>query len=262
MSKRKIISKGFQTIKEIDYKSIKNKINEIHWKEKPKTDKDFASLALTIIEIHKLNNASNSVKLKFLYSVADLIEDKEIQSGLDNIAVQLFLNRTSHALNEKGIMYMDKEYKYELALACYDRAINIEPNFYLAWHNRGLVLRKLNRLIESLASFDNALKIYKRDIDVWHEKGLLLDNDLKMYTDALVSFEQGLELNPTDYKCLKGKAFSYLGLSCPAKAKEYFLKARELHPEIKEVLTEETAGCVAMYSYDKDDNTVYYIKTK
>jgi superkiller protein 3 len=35
--------------------------------------------------------------------------------------------------------------RYEEAITCYDRAIEIKPDYHLASHNRGTALRKLGR---------------------------------------------------------------------------------------------------------------------
>lgn len=93
-----------------------------------------------------------------------------------------------------------------------------------------------------------------------------------MYEDALGSFEQGLRLNPTDYKCWKGKGFSYLGLGYHEEARESFLKVNELHPETIETLSErieklnngdfKTFEKSFVYSLDDNDKTSIFFKTR
>ncbi len=44
----------------------------------------------------------------------------------------------------------------EEALASYDQALKLQPDYYLAWVNRGNALADLGRLEEALASYDQA----------------------------------------------------------------------------------------------------------
>lgn len=48
--------------------------------------------------------------------------------------------------------------RYEEALAAYDKALEIKPDFHLAWYNRGNALGSLERYEEALISYDKALE--------------------------------------------------------------------------------------------------------
>ena len=45
------------------------------------------------------------------------------------------------------------------ALACYDKALALKPDYAEAFYSRGIALKKLGRLEEALASFDQALAL-------------------------------------------------------------------------------------------------------
>ncbi len=49
--------------------------------------------------------------------------------------------------------------KIDAALANYDRAIGMRPDFARAHHNRGMLLEKIGRHHEALASYDRALSV-------------------------------------------------------------------------------------------------------
>ncbi len=49
--------------------------------------------------------------------------------------------------------------RYDEALACYEKAIGVKPDFVQAMNNRGVTLRALGRIDEALASFDEALTL-------------------------------------------------------------------------------------------------------
>jgi Flp pilus assembly protein TadD len=81
------------------------------------------------------------------------------------------------------------------ALASYDKAISLQPNFSCAWSNRGVVLMDLGRLNEALESFETALSHDSQNIEAWSNRGLAL-NAMRRYALALESFEMATQLNP------------------------------------------------------------------
>ena len=85
--------------------------------------------------------------------------------------------------------------RYEEALASYDQALKLQPDYLEAWHNRGNVLLNLGRYEEALASYDQALKIQPDAHEAWHNRGNALLN-LGKYEEALASFDQALKIQP------------------------------------------------------------------
>jgi tetratricopeptide (TPR) repeat protein len=85
----------------------------------------------------------------------------------------------------------------EEALASYDQALAIQPDYAEALYNRGVVLGGLRRLTEALASFDKALAIKPDYVDVLNNRGIAL-RGLQRPDEALASFDQALAIRP-DY---------------------------------------------------------------
>ena len=96
----------------------------------------------------------------------------------------------------KGTVFNSIE-RYEEALVLYDKAIELDANYQSAWANRGNVLNNLKRYDEALASFDRAIELDANYQWVWANRGDVLDN-LKRYDEALVSFDRAIELDPND----------------------------------------------------------------
>ena len=61
-------------------------------------------------------------------------------------------------MNNRGIALQALK-RFHEALACYDRAIAIRPDYAEAFSNRGLALQELKRLDEALASHDRAIAL-------------------------------------------------------------------------------------------------------
>ncbi len=49
--------------------------------------------------------------------------------------------------------------RFPEALACYDRAIELDPRLAAAWYNKGDELGRQSRIIEARACFENAREL-------------------------------------------------------------------------------------------------------
>jgi predicted O-linked N-acetylglucosamine transferase (SPINDLY family) len=83
----------------------------------------------------------------------------------------------------------------EKALASYDRAIALEPDYAEAYNNRGNALYELKRLVEALANYDKAITLKPHLAYVYVNRGNTL-NDLKRHEEALESFDKAIALQP------------------------------------------------------------------
>ncbi len=81
------------------------------------------------------------------------------------------------------------------ALEFFDKAIKLDPLNYLAWANKGLILKTLDRLDDALLCYNRALSINPDYITVWYNKGVLLGS-IGNFTEAINAFNKVLELNP------------------------------------------------------------------
>lgn len=94
-----------------------------------------------------------------------------------------------HNLREEG--------KLSEALAKYDRSIQARPQYYGAWHGRGVVLYRLERYEEAVASHERAIALKPNNWRLWGAYGQALEQ-LNRYEEAIVSYERGIELK-SDY---------------------------------------------------------------
>src|SRR5262249_15585352 len=81
------------------------------------------------------------------------------------------------------------------ALAAYDQAVKLKPDFAEAFTNRGYVLHALRRYDEALASYDRALALKPDDPETLSSRGNTLI-ELKRISDALASYERALAIAP------------------------------------------------------------------
>ena len=103
-------------------------------------------------------------------------------------------NQQASLLWEKGnILAADRN--YEVAIASYNKALEIKPDLHEAWSNRGNALYNLGREEEAIASYDKALEIEPEDHHAWSNRGNAL-YDLSPWKEAIASYDKALEIKP------------------------------------------------------------------
>ncbi|WP_422665715.1 CHAT domain-containing protein [Anabaena sp. PCC 7938] len=103
--------------------------------------------------------------------------------------------------------------EYQKAVASFDKALEIKPNDYDAWCNRGVVLCDHFRQYEqAVASYDKALQIKPDKYEAWNNRGVALGN-LGEYEQAVASYDKALKIKPDDYQACfnRGVTLGYLG---------------------------------------------------
>ncbi|MFN6440237.1 MAG: tetratricopeptide repeat protein [Nostoc sp. DedSLP01] len=120
--------------------------------------------------------------------------------------------------------------KYKDSLAAYDKAIQIQPDYLEAWIGRGFVLGKLQRYQEAIASFNKALELKSDNSQVWNAKGEAFRN-LGQYDQAIESYEKAIALKSDDFEAWYKKGLALQNLKRYDDAIAAYQKVVELKPE-------------------------------
>ncbi|MDJ0601930.1 MAG: tetratricopeptide repeat protein [Crocosphaera sp.] len=117
----------------------------------------------------------------------------------------------------------------EAAIALWDQALALDPNFAPAWHNRGSALGTLGQLEEAIASFDQALALNSQDVEALNAKGQVLYS-LQQWPEAIACWDQVLSIQPNYYQAWynRGSALELMGQ--PSEAIESYQKAVDIEP--------------------------------
>jgi protein O-GlcNAc transferase len=126
----------------------------------------------------------------------------------------------SEIYNRRGLALSGLQ-RFEEAIACYNRAIEINPSDDQALCNRGNALVKLERFAEALDCFDRAIECNGNLAAAWLGRGNAL---FRLKREALSAYERALALDPNllAAKLGRGNALSTLGRHNDAAA-EYDL---------------------------------------
>ena len=137
------------------------------------------------------------------------------------------------ALFSRGLLLRDQKRPAE-ALASLERALAIRPDFTDALNSRGVVLHDLNRPAEALASYEQALATKPDYAGAWYNRGSAL-RDLQRHAEALASYDRALALQPDMAEAWVGRGLLLSGyLERPDEALAAYDQALAIKPEIAE----------------------------
>ncbi|HEY9803870.1 MAG TPA: tetratricopeptide repeat protein [Leptolyngbyaceae cyanobacterium] len=147
-------------------------------------------------------------------------------------AIQLYPNSYEYWFN-RGLTLFHLE-RFVEAIASYDQAIALKPDYYKAWYNRGGTLGQLGLYEEAVASFGQAISIQSDTPEVWSSKGWA---ELKVgqISEAIASYDQALALSPEDPENWYYRGIA-LGIDEQYEAAiASYDQALELYPDFHEV---------------------------
>jgi len=108
--------------------------------------------------------------------------------------------------------------RYDEAIAHYDKALELKPDYVEGWSNKGVTLNEIKRFQEAIAHYDKALSLNFDYAEAWSNKGSIL-NELKRYDEAIAHYDKALSLKsdmdyvPGDLLHTKMKICSWSGLA-------------------------------------------------
>jgi tetratricopeptide (TPR) repeat protein len=130
------------------------------------------------------------------------------------------------------------------AIAAFDQAILLEPDYYEAWDARADALNRDGQFSGALESSSRALAINSSYLPGWINRGQILYNLGYVYEDQkkdpvkaneyylqqVQAFEKAISLDPTNADAWFNKAYALAGLKQYDEAIAAFDKVKELNP--------------------------------
>jgi len=174
--------------------SVDEDTNEINWQSQRKASLGFSNLLNKMICERPIDrHASADVALEEVNELISQFAPEIVQAAIKN--------PTPCKIDYINYWYIEANklrdiYGYHrLAIYLYDKAIEIRPNFWKAWFNRGIALRYLKNYQESAQSFEDVIRINPGLARAHFQKGFSLFLDGKLL-ESLDSYISAIEINP------------------------------------------------------------------
>jgi protein O-GlcNAc transferase len=114
--------------------------------------------------------------------------------AVDLIARSIRINSLSVAAHTNHGRAQHQLCRYEAALASFDRAVALKPDYAVGHNDRGIALAALGRHRDALASYERAIALQPDLADAHSNRGIVLAA-LKSYEAAVASYEEAIRLN-------------------------------------------------------------------
>jgi tetratricopeptide (TPR) repeat protein len=118
------------------------------------------------------------------------------------------------------------------ALKAYGKAIEINPNYAKAWYGKGYSFNKLALHNEALKAYDKAIEINSNYDIAWYNKGVALGK-LALHNEALKAYDKAIEINSNYADAWYGKAYAYYSKRDKKNALKCLSEAIKLDPKYK-----------------------------
>lgn len=204
-------------------------------------------LAATVLIVNFVNS-SNATEL---YKRGDtLLELKRYDDALAsyNRAVEL-KPEYAEAWKGKGSTLLALK-RYEEARNAYDKAIQIQPAYSEAWIGRGNALDSLQQYKEAINSFDRAIEFQSDSLEAWNNKGNV-QIKLQQYSDAIASFDKAIQLQPKYAPTWNNRGWALHNLRQYEEAVKSYDKAVEYQPDFPHAWYQRGNALINLKKYEE-----------
>ncbi|PIG92949.1 tetratricopeptide repeat protein [Gloeocapsopsis sp. IPPAS B-1203] len=114
------------------------------------------------------------------------------------------------------------------AIAAFNRAISIYPEYENAHNNLGLALGNQNKFAEAIAAFNRAIEINPQNFETYNNLGIALGSQGK-FAEAIAAFNRAIQINPSDPVSRQNLGVAFWSQGKVSQAVASLQKARELY---------------------------------
>ena len=97
---------------------------------------------------------------------------------------------------------LDRQEKYEEAIAAYEKAIQLNPQYADAYYNLVNTLDEIEKYEEAMAAYQKAIQLNPQYASAYNNLGNTLD-EIEKYEEAIAAYQKAIQLNPQGCRCLQ-----------------------------------------------------------
>lgn len=191
-------------------------------------DIDAAEMQSTLLELKSLGDGLENWSIDDLYDTANACIDNMHYRSAKIILKYITLEdpQFTDAWVNLGLMH-DKLKERSSAIACYEHAMEIEPNYYLPYYNRGCIYQQQGKHSSAIKDFTTSILNNPEHANSYYNRGISKYH-IKDHTGEVEDYSKAIELEPGagDFYCSRGQA--YVDLNMNSKACEDFTLSYEL----------------------------------
>ncbi|MBD2387694.1 serine/threonine-protein kinase [Cylindrospermum sp. FACHB-282] len=171
-------------------------------------------------------------------------------SGIASVFIVKHINNNNATeLYKQGNTFLDLQ-RYQDALAVYEKAVNLKPNYVQGWNGQGKALFELKKYPEALVAYDKAIQIQPDYLEAWSGRGFCLAN-LQRYSEAIASFDRAIQLKNDYPEVWNAKGDAFRNLNQYDNAIKAYNKAIEFNPEYYEAWYKKGLTLHDLKQYDE-----------
>ena len=168
------------------------------------------------LDAQNLNFAIPSNYLKTLLTLSK--PAKPLSQGNQTISAETYFRR-GYACYDLGL--------YGLAIANYDKAIQLEPDYTDAYINRGIAKIRLGQHFAAISDYDKAIQLKPDHTEAYYKRGVA-KADLGQHFAAISDFDKAIQLKPDDAEAYILRGAGKVLLNRTWEAKQDFRTALRL----------------------------------
>ena len=181
-------------------------------------------------EVERLNREMEQLKQKY----ANASTDSERQQIRQEVK-QNDEGFVAAGLNEQGASLFGQG-RYADAINCFTQAIEKNPRFAFAYHNRGSAYGKMQNYTQAIADFSQAVALDKSYATAYSGRGFAYYG-MGDYERAIADFSRAVSLNPNYAEAYYGRGNAYMTLGHYEEAMRNYEKALSLNPNLEAART-------------------------
>ncbi len=150
----------------------------------------------------ELSERASKALMKIRGSQMGSIDEVSQKSGYPSELHQPLQPLMSEMNDKKKLAYswknkadnLDGAGRHEAAIECYNKALELNPQFVDAWYNKGLAFENKGLFDKALLCYNKVLELSPKDAGAWYNKADCEDK-LKRISDAASSYRRFLSLS-------------------------------------------------------------------
>lgn len=133
------------------------------------------------------------------------------------------------AYNNRGVLFKEHEGKLIMALADYNTAIKLNPEYTGVYYNRGLLLEEQGDLAGAIADYTNVIRLDPKHARAFNNRGGLLKKKGDL-AGAIADFNTAIRLNPSSPEAYANRGVIRQDQNDIKRAVKDFTKVLEVAP--------------------------------